>query len=199
MGVVEIEPSLADFCRGEHARLVGLLALYVGDVAIAEELAQEAFVRLHQNWSRVRSMNEPRAWLSKVGINLSRSWWRRHFAQQRAQRRLASQPEATDPTTDAADVLTVRKVVATLPHQQRAALVLRYYAGLSVAETARQLGCATGTVKSLTHRAIATLRTRLDVPDPVRAAMRRPEPEPGHDFDENDLELHPQGEDVDHG
>lgn len=163
MGAAETDPSLADFCRREHARLVGMLGLYVGDVAVAEDLAQEPFIRLHQHWPRVRSMDDPRAWLSKVAINLSHSWWRRYFARQRAQRRLDAQPGRSPIADDAADVLTVRKVVATLPRQQRTALVLRYYAGFSVAETARQMGCAIGTVKSLTHRAIAALRTQLDV------------------------------------
>jgi RNA polymerase sigma-70 factor (sigma-E family) len=153
----EIDPALADLCRREHHRLVGLLALYVGDVPTAEDLAQEAFVRLHQHWPRVRTMSSPRGWLSTVGVNLARSWWRRHFAQQRAQRRLAARPElAAD--QEPADVLAMRAAVSALPHRQRAALVLRYYAGLSITETARQLHCAEGTVKSLTHRAIATLR-----------------------------------------
>ena len=180
MAATEINPSLADFCRREHARLVGLLALYVGDVAVAEDLAQEAFVRLHQHWPRVQAMPEPRAWLSKVGINLARSWWRRHFAQQRAQRRLAAQAghRPLGDAIDAAEVLTVRRIVATLPHRQRAVVVMRYYAGFSVAETAHQLGCPTGTVKSLAHRAIASLRTGLGLPDPDRDADPDAQPTP---------------------
>lgn len=164
MADTEIDPALADFCHREHSRLVGLLALYVGELPAAEDLAQEAFVRLHQHWPRVRNMDKPEAWLSTVGINLARSWWRRHFAHQRARRRLGSRPEA-ETTTEPADVLAVRAAVAALPHRQRAALVLRYYAGLSVAETARQLHCAEGTVKSLTHKAVASLRDQLTVDD----------------------------------
>jgi RNA polymerase sigma-70 factor (sigma-E family) len=156
----EIDPALAELCQREHPRLVGLLALYVGERPAAEDLAQETFVRLHQHWSRVRNMASPRAWLSTVGINLARSWWRRRFAHQRAQRRLGPTSEA-QVTSEPADVLVVRAAVASLPHRQRAVLVLRYYADLTVAETAQQLHCAEGTVKSLTHRAVATLRTQL--------------------------------------
>jgi RNA polymerase sigma-70 factor (sigma-E family) len=158
---VTIDPQLADLCRREHPRLVGLLALYVGDRATAEELAQETLVRLHQHWPRVGRMAKPTSWLSMVGINLARSWWRRRFAEQRAHRRLGDPPEATS-ATEADDVLVVRAAVAQLPHRQRTALVLRYYAGLTVAEAAEQMRCPEGTVKSLTHRALAALRTQLD-------------------------------------
>jgi RNA polymerase sigma-70 factor (sigma-E family) len=172
----KIDPHLAEICHREHPRLVGLLALYVGDRPVAEDLAQEAFVRLHQHWPRVRAMDSPGGWLTTVAMNLARSWWRRHFAHQRAQRRLASQPEGAAWAAEPADVLTVRAAVAALPERQRAALVLRYYAGLSVAETARQLHCAEGTVKSLTHNAIAALRGQLAV-DELAEPETQAEPE----------------------
>lgn len=109
-------------------------------------------------------MASPRAWLSRVGLNLARSWWRRVYAEQRANRRHSAGPDA--PTAEPADVLAIRAAVATLPRRQRAVLVLRYYGDLSVEETAETLGCAQGTVKSLTHRAIASLRTALADPQP---------------------------------
>lgn len=162
MGDDQIDPDLAQMCRAEHARLVGLLALYVGDRGIAEDLAQETLVRLHQNWPRVRTMASPHAWVAKVGLNLARSWWRRRYAEHRANRRIAAGGAASRVGPEPADVLTVRAAVADLPPRQRAALVLRYYAGLSVEEAATVLGCATGTVKSLTHSAINSLRLSLD-------------------------------------
>ena len=67
----------------------------------------------------------------------------------------------TDP--DAADRVAVRVAIADLPDRQRAALVLRYFADLSVAETAVALECAPGTVKSLTSKAVDGLRRRLGV------------------------------------
>lgn len=62
---------------------------------------------------------------------------------------------------DEADRLAVRAAVADLPERQRAALVLRYYVDLPVAEVADVLGCAPGTVKSLTHKAVEGLRRAL--------------------------------------
>jgi RNA polymerase sigma-70 factor (sigma-E family) len=169
VGTDEIDPALAEVCEREYVRLVGLLALYTGDRAVGEDLAQEALLRLHQHWPRVRHMASPRGWLSSVGLNLARSWWRRRFAEQRAHRRLRrARPEAAnDP--ELSDVVAIRSAVAALPPRQRAALVLRYYGGLSVADTAETLGCAEGTVKSLTHKAIAVLRTTVDVREPWEA------------------------------
>lgn len=160
MATAEVDPAFAEVCRREHLRLVGLLALYTGDRAVGEDLAQEALARLHHHWPRVRTMASPHAWLSTVGINLARSWWRRRYAEQRANRYHSATRAAAGP--EAAEVLAVRDAVSALPPRQRAALVLRYYGDLSVAETAQALGCAEGTVKSLTHKAIATLRTTLD-------------------------------------
>lgn len=157
-GQPRIDPALAELCQREHVRLVGLLALYVGDRGIAEDLAQEALVRLHQQWASVRSMASPSAWLSVVGMNLARSWWRRRYIEQRANRRHQAGARADAAGPEPADVLAVRAAVAALPSRQRAALVLRYYAGLSVGETATALGCPAGTVKSLTNRAIGGLR-----------------------------------------
>ena len=163
MGDDTDDRALAALCRDEHARLVGLLALYVGSRPVAEDLAQETLIRLHQHWPRVRTMPSPHSWISGVGINLARSWWRRRYAEHRANRRF----EAGRPTHaglgEPADVLTVRAAVAQLPPRQRAVLVLRFYAGLSVAEAAEQLGCAPGTVKSLTHKAVAGLRRVMAV------------------------------------
>lgn len=165
MGTDEIQPALAELCEREHPRLVGLLALYTGDRAVGEDLAQDTLVRLYGHWPRVQHMASPHAWLSSVGLNLARSWWRRRFAEQRAHRRLGrSRPDTVEP--EPSDVVAIRKAVAALPPRQRAALVLRYYAGLSVAETADTLDCAEGTVKSLTHKAIAALRTTFDVREP---------------------------------
>ena len=161
--------ELADLCRAEYPRLVGLLALYVGSRAVAEDLAQESLIRLHMHWPRVRTMPSPHAWLCGVGINQARSWWRRRFAEQRANRRAHGRPEET--TVEPADVLAVRTAVAALPPRQRGALVLRYYGGLSVEETAAHLGCARGTVKSLTSRAIDALRTSLAVDAPDLAPL----------------------------
>lgn len=154
-----VDPELEAFVGRESPRLVGMLALYVGDLGLAEELAQEALIRLCQHWPRVRKMERPGGWLARVAMNLARSSWRRRSAERRAHTR-SDPPVLTTADPDVATTLAVRQAVAALPERQRRALVLRYYAQRSVAEVAVEMSCAEGTVKSLTHKAIATLRQR---------------------------------------
>ena len=155
----EANAELVAFCHQEHRRVVGLLALYLGDEATAQELAQDTFAKLCEHWHRVRDMDNRQAWLNRVALNLARSWFRRRYAEHRAQ---ARHGPTTDEVDDAnpTDAVAVRRAVSGLPPRQRTALVLRYYADLPVAEVAAQMGCAEGTVRALTHRAIATLRER---------------------------------------
>lgn len=144
----EVDADLSEVCRREYPRLVGLLALHVGDRPTAEELAQEALLQLCRRWS---SVDQPRAWLTAVATNLGRSWLRRRLAERRAYGRHGRPPDRShDP--DHAAITTIRQAVAALPTRQRTTVVLRFYEQLSVAETAAVMGCAEGTVKANTHR-----------------------------------------------
>jgi RNA polymerase sigma factor (sigma-70 family) len=153
--------ALGVFCRREHPRLVGTLSLYCGDVALAEELAQEALYRACREWSKVSMMAAPGAWVHRVAINLANSAYRRRLAARRASHALHVLGHDDAYTHDQATAMAVRQAVAALPARQRAAIVLRHFSGYSVAETAELLGVSEGAVKQLTHRAAATLRDRL--------------------------------------
>jgi RNA polymerase sigma factor (sigma-70 family) len=162
-------PELVAFCVEIHPQLVGALTFSLGDQAVAEELAQEVLVRVWQHWDEVGAYASPRSWAFRVAYNLANSGLRRRGAERRARARLGA---PTDVDVDGgawADCLAVRDAVTALPHRQRTAVVLRYFVGLSVDEAAAAMACPDGTVKSLTHRAIAQLRTVLgdavDAPD----------------------------------
>lgn len=105
--MARVDDGLAAFCDRHHGRLVGMLALYVGDVHTAEELAQDALVRLCQHWPRVREMANPTAWLDRVAMNLARSMFRRRAAAGRALARHGSTGDAID--DDTATAVTVRR------------------------------------------------------------------------------------------
>lgn len=152
--------DVAGFCRALHPRLVGALALHCGDAGVGEELAQETLTRVWERWSTVRDAASPEAWAFRVGFNLSKSRFRRLAAERRARARL---PHPTGDLPDTADAVAVRTAVASLPERQRAAIVLRYFADLSVDDTAAALGCRPGTVKSLSSHAIERLRSTLDL------------------------------------
>ena len=137
--------------------------LRTGDRAVAEELAQDTLVELCRAWPDVR---DPQAWVTTVALRRAASWWRRKAAERRAMQRhgpneQVSRPEAT------ATRLAVIDAVASLPRRQQEVLLLRFYAGFDVAETAAALGCAEGTVTSLTHRALRRLEERNIHLDPT--------------------------------
>lgn len=151
------DDALASFCGRLYPRLVGALVLEVRDRGRAEELAQETLVRVCERWDDVRTMDRPEAWAFTVALNLARSWWRRSAAAARALGRLGREPPPPDPL-DLETRQLIRDAVAALPPRQRRVVILRHVAGLSVAKTAAAMGCAEGTVKSLTHKAARNLR-----------------------------------------
>lgn len=148
------------FCRHVYSRLVGALTLQSGDRATAEELAQESLTRLWLRRNHVSQLKSPEAWVFRVGFNLANSRYRRLLIERRANRRARPVDAVVE---DGADSLAVRTAVLALPKRQRSALVLRYFADLSVKETAMAMDCAPGTVKALTSQAIARLRTEFDI------------------------------------
>jgi RNA polymerase sigma-70 factor (ECF subfamily) len=157
--------ELVSFCSAQQVRLRGLLTVYCGDADLAGELAQEALARLCMSWNRVRRMANPQAWLTRVALNLANSHYRRRRAERRATERSARRAERVHVDPDGADAVAIRSAVARLPQRPRSALVLRYYAGFSVAEVADLMGCPEGTVKTLTRKAIASLREEINIED----------------------------------
>jgi RNA polymerase sigma factor (sigma-70 family) len=153
--------TLPDVCSREYPRLVGLLALQTGDRAVAEELAQDVIVKLCQHWAKI---DRPEAWLTRVALNTGNSWLRRRIAERRAYGRHGVTDEV-QPAVDSDAVVAMRQAVAALPRRQRQVIACRFYEDMPVAETARVLGCAEGTVRALTHRAVQRLAADLQLSD----------------------------------
>jgi RNA polymerase sigma factor (sigma-70 family) len=142
--------------RREWPRLVGSLSLFTGDGDLAEDLAQETLARVCRDWRKVSNLESPGAWAHRVALNLARSHYRHRSVVRRQSSRVADAGPVYDP--DTATAIAVRNAVTQLPVRQRTALVLRYFADLSVAETADAMQCPQGTVKTLTREAILALR-----------------------------------------
>lgn len=155
------------FCEGARGRLVGALSLYTGDTHLGEELAQEALVKACLRWSAIQHMDDPVAWVWRVAMNLAKSHFRRSIAERRAKEKWGGEYARSATIHDETDGDYVRQAVSTLKSRQRTALILRYYVGFSVKETAKLMGCPEGTVKTLVSRALRTLRTdpRLSLED----------------------------------
>jgi RNA polymerase sigma factor (sigma-70 family) len=152
----EIDPELVAFCHAEWPRLVGSLTLYTGERDLAEDLAQETLIRVCEHWSEVQHARSRSAWSHRVAFNLAKSQFRRRAIQRRLRRHESAESIARDP--DTALCIAVRAAVAALPETQRRALVLRYFADLSVRQVAALMDCPVNTVKTHTSRALVALR-----------------------------------------
>lgn len=156
--VADAAAEFSELCRRSSARLVGTLTLRCGDSELARDIAQEALARAWRDWETLRRRKPVEPWIYATALNLLRSWHRRLRVARRREPVLSVVPEID---ADAEAALSVREAVTALPERQREAVALRYYADLSVRDTAEAMGCAEGTVRALTAQAVAALRTAL--------------------------------------
>jgi len=124
-----------------------------------ENIAQEAFVRLHDRWARLDSADKALPYLRRTVVNLSRSRLR-HL---RVVRRQPREPNRDTASAEAVALANraVRDALATLTRRQRQVVVLRYWLDLDQQSIAETLGIAVGTVKATTSHAMAALRKAL--------------------------------------
>jgi RNA polymerase sigma-70 factor (sigma-E family) len=129
--------------------------LIIGDWHAAEDVTQLGFARLYVVWPRIRP-ETLEAYARKVVVNEALGWLRR-----RGRDQLTDTPPDLPVPAPAESPLDVARALDQLPARQRAIVALRFLDDLSVAEVARVLDIAEGTVKSQTARALTTLRARL--------------------------------------
>lgn len=142
-----------DVFRRESLAMVRLAFLMVGSEPQAEEIVQDAFAKLLERWDTAR---DPAAYLRTSVINGCRSAHRRRAVERRAAAREPSLGHVGLGVDHLGDALSA------LPPKRRAAIVLRYYDGLSEAQIADVLRVRPGTVKSLVHRGLAQLREVIE-------------------------------------
>lgn len=147
---------------GSYRRLVLQLYPVTGDLGEAQDVVQEAFVKLLASPGRVSGLANPEAWLRTVAVNLARSRWRRGQVLQRLLRRIEADPSEVPGATP--DHVALMAALRALPAGQREALALHYLADLSVAEVAATLQVSEGTVKSRLSRGRTALATLLGEP-----------------------------------
>lgn len=147
------------FYAGTVRRVVAQLYAITGDLAEAEDAAQEAYARAWQRWSQVCRCDDPVAWVRKVAFRLSVNSWRKARNRLHAHRRHGP-PPTTPPLS--ADTVALVAALKRISVEQRRAIVLHHLAGLTVEEVARETGVAVGTVKARLSRGRKALEPHLD-------------------------------------
>jgi RNA polymerase sigma-70 factor, ECF subfamily len=159
---VEASPSFESFYDAESQMLFRRLWLVTGNRAEAEELMQDAFLKIWERWEQVAAMDNPVGYLYRTAMNLFR---KRHRRAMLAIRRSVGLAPAQDDFAAADERETVRHVLSTLPPRQRAALVLTEMLGFSANEAGRALGVHASTVRSLSQQGRQSFRTAMEVDD----------------------------------
>jgi len=131
----------------EFPAVMRAVYLVVHDVDRAEDITQDAFVRLLRHWKKVSRYDRPGAWVRRVAINLAISSARRE-----GRRRIIERPTAPPPEQPVGDA-DVLRAIRSLSPMQRAAVVLFYLEDRPVSEVAHVLGCAQSTARVHLHRA----------------------------------------------
>ncbi len=146
-------------------RAINIAFRYLGVRAGAEDLAQEAFVRVYETRHTFDSSLDFSPWFHRILTNLCLDYLRREDRRGGDLTLLPEDDDATSPSDHAErDELSyrVRAAVAQLPDRQRMALILQHYEGLSYDEIARAMRCSRGTADGLLSRARASLRDWLE-------------------------------------
>ena len=155
------EPAFERFFHDEYTRLCRALYLVTGDTGEAEDIAQEAMVRVFERWGNVSRAASPVDYLYRVALNVHRSRLRRHLVRRRKEPR----PLATDPLGAVEDRREIGDLLARLPRGQREAVVLVEWLGMSAEEAASVLGIQAVSVRVRISRAKASLRTPTRDPE----------------------------------
>lgn len=161
--------SAAALVRRYQARVYGLALTIVGSPALAEDVAQEAFVKA---WRGAASYDSRRGsastWLLTITRNAAIDAVRYRHEQPFEPDTLVALITAREPTDDGSDPVTalrLRQALAELPREQAAPIVMMTYYGLTASEIAHRDGIPLGTVKTRVRRGLRTLRERMGVRD----------------------------------
>lgn len=153
---------LHDLFVEHHRDLVRLAGLLIDDAGGAEEVVQEAYVKLAGKLDRLRQPDAALFYLRRTVMNQAKSRLRRRRTAERHQHHeRPTRPDAA-PHADPADRLAVLAAMRGLATRQQQCLVLRYYGGLTDEEIARSLGISLGSAKTHVRRGLAALAERLE-------------------------------------
>jgi RNA polymerase sigma-70 factor (sigma-E family) len=150
--------EFSEYVQRERQALLRFATVLAGQTWLAEDLVSNVLGKAFERWAQIAGLANPHAYVRRMIVNEHLSWRRRlrrsaSFGDMDAH--IEAVPDTTGPHAER-DAMLVR--LAKLPARQRAAIVLRYYVGLSDPEIAVELGCRPSTVRSQISRALTSLR-----------------------------------------
>jgi RNA polymerase sigma-70 factor (ECF subfamily) len=152
-----VPPEFAECYAARFRPIAGQLAVYLGSAEEAQEVTQEAFTRAWVRWGRIGRYDDPGAWVRRVAWNLATSRIRRMRTALRHRHSQRPEPVAGP----GPERVALETALATLPANQRRAVVLHYLAGLSVVEIADLCRAREGAVRTWLYRARLALARHL--------------------------------------
>ena len=169
MNRAEREASYVEFVTGRRDHFRRIAYALCGDWHRADDLLQQALVKLYVAWPRVRRDGGEEAYLRRILVRTNIDESRRPWRRERAAETLPDRAIPAAPGIEERSELT--EALQKLPPMQRKTILLRHWLDLSVRETATELGISEGTVKSQTAHGLAALRATLgDALDDLRPA-----------------------------
>ena len=160
---VGVAPDVLELFAQEATSLTRLARFYLDDRTAAEDLVQEAFIRLSRSAGRIRQRGSSAAYLRSIVINLARDHNRRGLVSLRHRPpAMGDAPSAEEDATARAERQEVIDALRALPLRQRDCVTLRYYLDLSIPDIALTLGLSTNTVKTHLQRGLASLAQTLE-------------------------------------
>lgn len=156
IAVGEEAPGFEEFYEANFRRLFTALRLVTGNPHEAEEITQDAFLRVFERWDRVGTIENPTGYLFTSAMNVFRNRYRRASIGMR--RALALAPVGTDDLTAVETHDEVIRLLLGLEPKQRAAVLLTSILDYSAEEAGRMLGLRASSVRSLTARARARMK-----------------------------------------
>lgn len=160
------ERDFAEFYEATWPRTLAVTYALTGDRGVAEELAQEAYVKAWSHWAKVSRYDQPAAWVRQVATRLSVSRWRRSRVAASWLARNRTEP-VTAPPDETGTALV--QALLQIPEPQRRAVVLHHLADLPVEEVAR-----------IEHSPVGTIKARLSRGRTALAALLADEPNGAH-------------------
>jgi RNA polymerase sigma-70 factor, ECF subfamily len=157
---IKVVPRFEEFFEQEHSRLFAALTAVTGDRQEAEEIMQDAFLKMWERWERLAHIEDLRGYLYRTAMNTFRSRYRRTKLALRKTTG-AFEPEDAYAAVDARQ--TLMQALRTLTPHQRAAIVLTSLLGFSSEEAGEMLGTSAASVRTLSTRARAQIRDIAEV------------------------------------